>query len=173
MLSNFPPSKFRCKTYFNGIATGIGPEGWLFLSMKKFTFLLLPLFFLFVAGGCSDGRKPTYPVKGKILVDGQPAFEAFIWFHPVDKNDPMRVVPFAQADEQGNFNLNSYITGDGSPTGDFIITFEWPRRSGTFKTQFEGPDRLKDKYKNIEGSKFKVSIDKQGKDLGTFELTAN
>lgn len=138
-----------------------------------FNFLVIPVLLFTILGCAGDGRKPTYPVRGVILVDGKPAHEAFIWFHPTEVNDPKRVCPFAQTDEEGKFQLNSYISGDGAPTGEFIVTFEWPMRSGTFKTQFEGPDRLKGKYKDLNKSQIRVNIDKQGKDLGTFELTTN
>lgn len=139
------------------------------LSFRKgFPFLFLAMCG-FVSLGCGgDTRPPTFPVKGKLLVDGKPAHEAFIWFHPAD---PKGQRSSAQADDKGDFQISSFTSGDGAPVGDFTLTFEWPEKSGAFKTQFEGPDRLRGKYKDISTSSHKVTIDKQGKDLGTINLS--
>lgn len=139
------------------------------LSFRKgFPFLFLALLGFFSLGCGGDSRPPTYPVKGKLLVDGKPAHEAFIWFHPAD---PKGQRSSAQADDKGDFQLSSFVSGDGAPVGDFTLTFEWPEKSGPFKTQFEGPDRLKGKFKDQASSTHKVTIDKQGKDLGTINLS--
>lgn len=121
--------------------------------------------------GCGSGRKPTFPVKGRVLVDGKPPNELFVHFWPTEKNDPKSIRPFAQTNENGEFELNSYVTGDGAPMGEFIVTFEWPMRSGPFKNQFEGPDQLRGKYKQPDKSKIRINITKQGQLLETFELS--
>lgn len=140
--------------------------------MYRFIPVLFLGVFLSVVGCERSSRKATYPVKGKVLVDGNPAQDLFVYLHPTDKNDPNPVRPFAQTDENGGFVVNSYVGGDGAPLGEFIVTFEWPMRSGPFKNMFEGPDQLRGKYKQADSSKFRINITKQGQVLETFELSA-
>lgn len=129
-------------------------------------------FGLLTLSACSDGRKPTFPVRGRIMVDGKPAPDCFVMFHPVD-NDPVRVCPITQADADGYFSISSYVSGDGAPAGEFIVTFEWRARSGLLKNNFEGPDRLKGKYYDVKKSTFRVKVEKtkEPQQLPTFELT--
>jgi hypothetical protein len=119
---------------------------------------------------CSDGRKKVYPVHGLILMDGKPAPECIIMFHPTDNDDPKRVMPFGQADAEGKFVMCSYINGDGAPTGEYIVTFEWRERSGLMKTNFDGPDRLKGRYADPKKSEFRVTVEKQPLELPPYEL---
>lgn len=122
---------------------------------------------------CGKGRKPCYPVTGKVLVDGKPAPDAFVHFHPVEAAaDPAdRVSPFAMVDDKGRFALSSYVSNDGAPEGEYIVTFEWRERSGLMKNNFEGPDRLKGAYVDPKKSKYKVQIKPEPNELPTFELT--
>ena len=96
---------------------------------------------------CSDGRKKVYPVRGVILVDGKPAPECIIMFHPPAVDDPKRVMPFGQADADGKFAICSYINGDGAP--DRRVRRHL-RVAGAFRVDSSrtstGPDRLKGKY---------------------------
>ena len=139
--------------------------------MYRLGAILYLVVFLSVVGCERSTRQPTYPVKGKVHVNGKPAQDLFIYLHPMDKSDPNAVRPFAQTNENGEFELNSYVTGDGAPVGEFIVTFDWPMKSGTFKNRFEGPDQLRGKYKQTDKSKFRINITKQGQLLETFELS--
>lgn len=133
-------------------------------------FLLLSLMVAFV--GCDDGRRKLVKVKGRILVDDKPAPDAFVYFHMTDDPDPRRVRPYGQADEQGLFNVSTYVQGDGAPTGEYVLTFEWKERSGLLKNNFEGRDRLNGKYAKLEDSKQKLSVSgSEPKDLGDLKLT--
>jgi hypothetical protein len=120
---------------------------------------------------CGKGRKTVYPVRGRILVDGKPAPDAVVKFHPTFE-DPDRVMPFGQAGAEGNFVISSYVNGDGAPVGEYILTFEWRERSGLLKDNFEGPDRLKGRYYDPKKSTFRVTVDKKPQELPPFELTS-
>src|SRR5262245_31747033 len=120
---------------------------------------------------CGNGRKPVYPVRGRILVDGQPAPDAVVMFHPTF-DDPDRVMPFGQADADGHFVLSSYVNGDGAPPGEYIVTFEWRERSGLLKNNIEGPDRLKGRYYDAKKSNLRITVEKKKHELPPFELTS-
>ena len=139
--------------------------------MYRLVAILYFAVFFSVVGCERSSRQPTFPVKGKVHVNGKPAQDLFIYLHPMDQNNPNAVRPFAQTNENGEFELNSYVTGDGAPLGEFIVTFDWPMKSGTFKNMFEGPDQLRGKYKQPDKSKFRINITKQGQLLETFELS--
>ncbi|AMV26029.1 hypothetical protein VT84_16640 [Gemmata sp. SH-PL17] len=138
---------------------------WAYLVLVPFVFLL---------ASCSDGRKKCYPISGKILVDGKPAADCFIYLYPANPADGEgkdRTIPLAVADENGAFALSTYGTGDGAPAGDYIVTFTWRERSGLLKNQYEGKDRLNGKYATVEKSPVRLTVEKKPTELPPFELT--
>ena len=124
---------------------------------------------MLVLPACGKGRKTCYPVRGRILVDGKPAPDAIVMFHPAFE-DPDRVMPIGQADAEGNFAISSYVNGDGAPVGEYIVTFEWRERSGLLKNNFEGPDRLKGRYFDPKKSALRITVEKRRQELPPFEL---
>ena len=118
---------------------------------------------------------PVYPVTGRILVDSQPAAECLIYFNRTfDDNHPRRVTPYALTDANGNFKVTSYITDDGCPEGEYVVTIEWRERSGLMNNNFEGIDRLDGTYAKVEANKarpgFVVKVGRQPLELPPFEL---
>src|SRR5262249_36217051 len=81
--------------------------------------------------GCSANaetpRKPVHPVRGSIFVDGQPAADAFVLFHPVSDPDRYPTKAFGRVGKDGSFRLSTYDTGDGAPAGDYAVTITWRR----------------------------------------------
>lgn len=126
--------------------------------------------FLLLAGCGAPKRTPTFPVKGKVLVNGKPAADLFVYFHPSSKKDDQSFIPYAQTNEEGDFQLSTFKNGDGIPAGDYLVTFEWREKSGTFKNQFQGPDKLKERFNKPESSTFKVTITNESTILETFDL---
>lgn len=126
---------------------------------------------------CSDSRKfpKTYPVKGKILVNGQPANDCQIYLRASAAGSPAtQVTPNAVTSTNGEFQITSFRAKDGAPEGEYVVTIEWRERSGLTKQEFEGPDQLggdyarADKTKNLPG--FVVKVAKQPLELPPFEL---
>ena len=123
---------------------------------------------------CGDGRKKCYPVSGKILVDGKPALDCFVYLYPANPADGEgkdRTIPLAMTDETGAFSLSTYDTNDGAPTGEYVVTFTWRERSGLLKNQYEGKDRLNGKYASPDKSTIRLTIEKKPTDLPPYELT--
>jgi len=126
---------------------------------------------------CGDGRNfpKTYPVKGKILVNGQPASDCQIFLHRTSgENSSTPVTPQAITDKNGEFQLTSFHTNDGAPEGEYVVTIEWRDRTGLSKQDFEGPDQLGGAYAKVETTKgmkgFVVQVGKQAQELPPFEL---
>lgn len=139
--------------------------------------LALSLMLCLVVGGCGkkDNRTKTYPVVGKVLVDGKPVemiAVRCISASGMDKDNPTMSSAFT--DKDGRFEINTYEKGDGVPEGNYVLTFEW----GSFNmvSRGYGGDKFKKKYSDPKKSevKFTVSADKaeDGKpiDLGSIEL---
>jgi predicted small lipoprotein YifL len=131
-----------------------------------------------VALAACGGRKfpKVYPVKGKILVNGQPAKECQISFHRTSGGDPAApVTPNGLTDENGEFQLTSYLGNDGAPEGEYVVTIEWRERSGVTKSDFDGLDQLGGAYAKVEKNKglkgFVVQVGQQPLELPPFELT--
>lgn len=132
--------------------------------------------------GCSEEprggpRIEVVPHKGKLLVDGEPAFDALVRFYP---EVPHKLPPggtaansAANVDQQGNFVVSTYENGDGLPVGEYKIGITWKERSGMTMRARGGPDRLKGKYEDPETTGFTLSVSAGSEEITipTFELT--
>lgn len=114
----------------------------------------------------------TFPITGKLTIDGNPVGNVAVKANPVGKElSAANVSSSTFTDAEGNFEISTYESGDGVPEGDYTLTFMWGSRS-LMTGRYEGPDKLNERYLDPEASEFKVSV-KPGEeiDLGTIELT--
>src|SRR5439155_15856313 len=80
-----------------------------------------------VLAGCGKrGWLETYPVKGTLLVDGKPAKGATVSLHPREVTGGRPYLPTGQTDENGEFNLATFVADDGAPAGEYDATVVWP-----------------------------------------------
>jgi hypothetical protein len=120
--------------------------------------------------GCGSGRLATYPVKGKVLVDGEPAQGVHVAFYPKDTGGHSPYIPSGQTDENGEFVLSTFITGDGAPAGEYDVTLAWPLRKNPISTLWEG-DRFKGKHNDPSKPVAQVTVEKRSQELEPFKLT--
>ncbi|QDU40359.1 hypothetical protein Mal4_47150 [Maioricimonas rarisocia] len=132
---------------------------------------------LLLALGCGENmpvgdRVPTVPVKGQLLVDGEPA--AAVKVQCVRNSGPQDGLPGSGAftDEEGRFAVSTFVSGDGVPTGAYRVTFFWGQYN-LMNGRYVGPDKLEGKYSDPDESKITFTVEDQGKpvDLGTIELS--
>ena len=128
--------------------------------------------------GDSKNQRKVYPVKGKILVNGQPAPECQVYLiRTSDDNHPSKVTPQGMTNENGEFQLTTYASNDGAPEGEYVVTIEWRERSGGLGqlANYDGPDRLGGIYAKAEKTKglkgFVVKVERTPLELAPFELT--
>ncbi len=125
--------------------------------------------------GCGSGRVPVHPVRGKVLVDGQPATRALVTFHPVSDKRPEAVHPVGHVDEQGQFTLSSFQQGDGAPEGEYQVTVVWylatpnPDRARG-GDEYLSVNYLPGEYGRLETSPLKAQITRGRNELSPFEL---
>lgn len=119
--------------------------------------------------GKSDDRKPTFPVTGKVLVNGKPAEHATVVFHPVGESGPTVVKPRGKVGADGSFVLTTYDGNDGAPAGDYLVTVElWLAGS----RPDEGPtSRLPAKFAKPDTSGLTATVNAGPTELKPFVLS--
>lgn len=138
-------------------------------------YVCVSLIMLMLTAGCAEKpyRKPTFPVIGKVVVDGAaPGSEIQIGCHPTGPMDTDHPT-FSQSatDADGNFSISTYISGDGVPAGEYTLTFSW-QEFNVISRNYSGPDKLNGRYSDPAKSEIKITV-AEGKqlDLKTIELT--
>jgi len=124
---------------------------------------------LFPSGCSRNTRKPVYPARGHILINGKPVAGATVFFYPVE-SDPEAIAPYGVTDADGRFTLTTYLTFDGAPAGEYIVTVRAPGPPQRGEDD-QGPDRLKGRYNDLKTSKLRATIEKKTNDLEPFQLT--
>lgn len=139
-------------------------------------------------------KVPVAKFAGHVRVDGQPPSQDGTLF--VILNDPQHLVPggktYTNCDEQGHFVFTTYLTGDGAPTGKYVVTLVQfhlggagnghgatlvrpPGMPGMLSQDYVGPDGLKNLYsdpeKNKDNPNFVVEVADPGRTDYDFNLT--
>ncbi|MBI5761705.1 MAG: hypothetical protein HZA46_24610 [Planctomycetales bacterium] len=139
-------------------------------------------------------RVPTFPVKGQVLVGGQPADKARVILSPVNPGDDQRQWPVGYprgiVKSDGMFLIGTYELSDGAPAGDYVALIEWPvdpPQPATATTdggqavlvdagqpdvddERQGTDRLRGVYFDKQTSSLKVTVEKRENSLSPFHL---
>lgn len=137
-------------------------------SVRRLFSSLVVLTLAALCSACSSGRKPVHPVRGQILVDGRPAAQAQVLFHPTEgsKEDPH---PTAQTDDEGYFHLTSYANGDGAPEGNYNVTVTWFRVFNN-RQEVVRYNVLPPRYSAPQSSQLRVSVAKGNNELIPLQL---
>ena len=142
---------------------------------------------LATALGCGGkDRLEVAPVSGQILYKGQGVPRATVIFHPdgASATKAGRLRPFAYADDEGKFQLKTYVTGDGAPPGDYRVciiaasvgpaarTKDQPVSAGPDSAgpSIQIPPAITERYANVETSGIKVEVKEGENILDPFEL---
>lgn len=150
--------------------------------------------------GCSRGTNKNqlvvYRVKGRVLLNGQPAVGADVVFHPkggmpiespplpekaakimnagqVKKEpEPLRFpYPTATVDESGYFQVSTYRPQDGCPMGEFVATVSLrkPLNPNVSDPDY-GPEEMPKVYTQASSSPLKIDV-KGRMTIPPFEIT--
>jgi len=124
-------------------------------------------------------------VDGQALAQDNKAGTLFVALYDVQHLET-GVRAQATCDAEGNFAFTTYATGDGAPTGKYVVTFAQlhPAATGgraggmrrpSLSTEYGGPDALKNLYNDPEKNKndpnFVVDITPPGRTDYDFSLT--
>jgi hypothetical protein len=119
-----------------------------------------------------DFGKETFPVKGQVYVDGQPAARLSVSLNNVngvDLSAAYPALPTAITKEDGTFEISTFVGGDGAPAGEYTATFLWGKPEGlSIDTDI---DKLKGRYADPKRSQIKLTVTEgQPTDMGRIDL---
>jgi hypothetical protein len=127
------------------------------------------------APAIKGAKLPVFPVKGKLMMDGKPMGFATIMFNPVTKfpQGAAQLQPRAIADENGDFTVSTYGSGDGAPAGDYKITISW-KGEEAMDTPDSGRGELEEKvpgaYQSARTSKIRVKVKEEPNTFETWDI---
>ena len=151
-------------------------------QLSVFSGLALGLLSIVGCGGYDkwkDGRPPTYPTTGTVLLDGEPVEGATLVFQPVDEvaGKPGTAV----TDSEGNFSVQTFDPGDGLTEGTHRVSIaktqmlDRATKKVVTEVNSDAPlieDHLLPKrYSDFSTSKLEVEIQPQRNELEPFNLT--
>ncbi|UUO07062.1 hypothetical protein M4951_01820 [Blastopirellula sp. J2-11] len=128
------------------------------MNKREFAWLLAAI--CVACSACSSKpawqETPVYPTSGSVSVKGKSAYGAVVIFHPQgDVGMTKGNKPYAKVAEDGSFEVTTYVSGDGAPAGEYVITIIWPKNPNA---RGPSPDRLRGRYAIVEKSELKASI---------------
>jgi hypothetical protein len=96
------------------------------MRMQRLVLLSVLLVLVSLIAGCGErtlAKNQTYPVRGRVLLKGQPASYVMVFFQPVGKEGADAV---GRTDNEGNFELRTYSNegNDGAVPGEYKVTIE-------------------------------------------------
>jgi len=143
-----------------------------FPSIRRFGLILCTAALVGCGQDRNPSRKPTFPVTGIILVDGDvPDSPLRIECAPVSEMDPdLFSVSFGLSNPDGSFRISTYESGDGAPDGEYVLTFAWTDTSPLLG-ETTRPDKLKGRYADPGKSDIAFQVEGQPVDLGLIELS--
>ncbi len=120
------------------------------------------LAFTLLSIGCHKTEYPqVFPVSGNLRVNGIPAANASLAFHPLDR-DSDDAIPSGKTNREGVFNLAMATTCEGAPVGMYAVTIVWPSESPLIdECECSDPlvhDQLKGLYADRELTEIRVRI---------------
>lgn len=130
----------------------------------------LGLLLAFSVASCAKApdRPPVYPVQGRVLYEGKPAAGAVVILHSTDEAAKASR-PHARTDANGEFELTTYVAGDGAPAAAYVVTVEWKRAEDHPE---QGGDLLPAVYSDPNASKLKVTVTPGPNEPLVLQLTA-
>jgi hypothetical protein len=142
-----------------------------------------------VVSGCGKkARLAVSPVRGRVTYNGQGVPKATVIFHPADgaEVDAKKMRPFADTDNEGKFELKTYVRGDGAPPGEYRVTIigigsftsggvgkDRPggeAENAPVVTNMNSPPVLAKKYGEVGTSGIEVTVQEGENNLPPFEL---
>lgn len=136
--------------------------------------------------GCGrPARLEVAPVKGRVVYKGQGVPKATVIFIPEGEAAEAvgKIRPFGYADDQGNFQMKTYVSGDGAPPGDYRVSIVAFSSGGAVRdkdapvgaaaaaaTGVRIPPAVSKKFADVETAGIKVTVHEGENNLEPFDL---
>jgi hypothetical protein len=109
--------------------------------MNRFLAPLPAILALVLFAGCSEGGPETYPVTGKVTINGQPASGLQIQFNPVE---PGKEAASGNISADGGYTLYTGVEGkEGAPPGKYKVTLSDPSDTSYMQSGGGDPTTIK------------------------------
>lgn len=145
----------------------------LYSNRLRILAVILPCFA--VLAGCSSGNGiPLFPAEGILTVAGQPAEGAMITLVPDGSPEP-EIRPAGRVDAEGRFTIctydpNTQVTREGAREGVYVALVTWVPDPNESNLEMGVRDRLGNRYRNIDQSKFRFEVKEGAKELPPIDL---
>ena len=118
----------------------------------------------------SDGQ--LYPLKGHLLVDGQPASGAEIRFHRLDSDNGASPVAWASPRADGSFEVFSSLGHRGTRPGQYAVTVTWRAPVISGEDYLPGRNIVPSRYASRHTTPLKAQVQFQDNRLPPWSLPA-
>jgi len=136
-------------------------------SLSRFIGGLTLAVLLAMSLGCSNsGKAGIYPVRGKVVIDGQPAQGAIVTLYPV-AGGATSARSMATTNADGSFQVSTFGKYDGAPSGEYAVTLVWPEYNEAGEA---GSDRLKGRFATVAKPFTKITVAERENVLDPFEV---
>ncbi|WP_254512531.1 hypothetical protein [Anatilimnocola floriformis] len=132
---------------------------------------------LLLLAGCGGSTHPkTYPVRGELFVQGQPAAGARVILHPEVAGDQTlwpHGFPQAVVNPEGKFQFGCFADADGAPAGNYKLLARWDEDNGGATEDSTRPppkNRLADSFFDAARSPWSVTVEPKTNQLTRFEV---
>lgn len=142
-------------------------------TMSRFCVVLMiaGLISITGCGGSGDTLQPSdmklVPVNGRVMVGKQPLVGATLKFKPKFEWKSDVPVPHATTGADGSFELETFLAGDGAPTGDYLVGISLPGPAGESGSSNGGP------YEDPDKSGLKATVKTTATKLPDFVIKAS
>jgi hypothetical protein len=140
---------------------------------KGLKFLAIACIASFMVGCGPPGAKTPsfYPVRGQVLLDGQPVRFAIVSLSPAGAEDSDSPPATGQTNANGEFSIRTMMGPgyDGAMPGDYWVSLYAPGK-GPAEANGGKPTAIPQKYRNPKTAKISVSVKEETNDLGTIRL---
>jgi hypothetical protein len=128
----------------------------------------------------SGHRRPVFPVRGQVLLEGKPLSSVLVVFHPAGAWGAEESRPYARTDRAGRFAVSTYGTEDGAPAGEYKVAIVELRGRGEedeAPADEGGPRKARSspppaRYADPETSGLRVRVHEGPNELEPFQLKA-
>jgi hypothetical protein len=144
-------------------------------NSRRVTPLLVIALFATALAGCSGGNSvPLFPAEGKLTVAGQPAEGAMITLVPDGSPEP-EIRPAGRVDAEGRFKIltydpNSRVSKEGARPGVYVALVTWVPEPSESNLEMGVRDRLGNRYRSVDQSKFRIEVKEGTKELAPIDL---
>jgi hypothetical protein len=121
------------------------------------------------------GKLPLFPVKGKVVMDGQPLAGATLIFYATSDMPrgaaPQR--PRAVVEDDGTFQVSTYDNDDGAPAGQYKVTVSWKGATKGLNNEqiADLPEKAPESVQKPRSSKLRVEVKEGDNSIPTWDLT--